>query len=393
MTDKRQRIALLGATGSIGEQALAVARAYAESYEVIALTAGGNWVRLAEQAREFMPDCVVIADKTHYGELKDALADLPIKVYAGDDAICQVAAGGNVDVVINAIVGYAGLPATIAALEAGKKLALANKESLVVAGELVMRLSAENRAPIIPVDSEHSAIFQCLAGETGAIHKLILTASGGPFLHTPTEELAHVTAEEALRHPNWNMGAKITVDSATLMNKGFEVIEAHWLFGMPAERIEVLVHPQSVIHSMVEFADGAIKAQLGTADMKLPIQYALTFPHRLQIDGGERLDFTKFHTLTFSAPDHNRFPALGLAYEALRSGGNACCVLNAANEVAVAAFLAGRIGFNAIPRIAEQTLARATRIAHPTSDDYIASNAEARALAAEIAHSQVLGVR
>ena len=374
------RIALLGSTGSIGEQTLAVVRAWPESFEVAVLTANGNWQRLAEQAREFVPDSVVIANREHYAPLCDALADLPVKVWAGDDAVRQIVQGDGIDTVVNAIVGYAGLEPTVAALGVGKKVALANKESLVVAGALLMRLSAENNAPIIPVDSEHSAIFQCLMGEVSPVGRLILTASGGPFRNTPAAELTGVTPEQALRHPNWTMGPKITIDSATMMNKGFEVIEAHWFFGVAPERIDVLVHPQSVVHSMVEFADGSVKAQLGTPDMRLPIQYALTFPERWEI-AGEKINFAACGGLTFREPDHERFPALGLAYGALRSGGNAGAVLNAANEVAVGAFLAGRIGFCDIPRVIEHTLTKAMFVANPSLDDLRASNTEATAIA------------
>ncbi len=381
----KQRIALLGSTGSIGRQTLDIVQAYSEHFEIVTLTANRNWELLASQARAIEPDSVVIADKSHYNALKEALSDLPIKVYAGDDALQQVVANSQVDTVVNALVGYAGLAPTVAALEAGKKLALANKESLVVAGELVMKLAAEKRAPIVPIDSEHSAIFQCLVGETSPIHKILLTASGGPFLHTPAKELEHVTASEALRHPNWEMGAKITIDSATLLNKGFEVIEARWLFGVDAEQIEVVVHPQSVIHSMVEFADGAIKAQLGTPDMHLPIQYALTFPYRWETTQ-PRFNFSKCSGFSFEQPDTERFPALQLAFEALRKGGNCCCSLNAANEVAVAAFLGGRIGFRDIPRTLEYTVEKAPYIAQPTLEDYRASDAEARNLAQTFLH-------
>lgn len=373
---------MLGSTGSIGEQTLAIARAWPDSFEVITLTSNENWRRLAEQAAEFMPDSVAIANREHYTLLKEALADLPVKVYAGSDAVRQVAAGGNVDTVVNAIVGYAGLEPTVGALEAGKKVALANKESLVVAGDLLMKLSRRHNAPIIPVDSEHSAILQCLTGEVSPVSKIILTASGGPFLDTPAAELRDVTPEQALAHPNWDMGRKISVDSATMMNKGFEVMEAHWLFGIEPERIEVLVHPQSVVHSMVEFADGSVKAQLGTPDMRLPIQYALTFPQRREI-AGERLDFAGCGDLTFHKPDNERFPALGFAYEALRRGGNAGCVLNASNEAAVQAFLDGRIRFTDITEVIENVCAKAQFVPLPTLDDHRAGNAEAAALAEE----------
>lgn len=381
----KMRIALLGSTGSIGVQTLDVVEAWKEEMEVIALTAHRNWELLAEQARHFEPDCVVIADENYYKELSEALADLPIKVYAGAEAVAQVAAASNIDVVVNALVGYAGMLPSLAAVEAGKKLALANKESLVVAGDIIIERALQNRAPIVPIDSEHSAIYQCLVGEVSAPRRLILTASGGPFRRTPAEELYKVSAAEALKHPNWSMGAKITIDSATLVNKGFEVIEAHWLFGMPAERIDVVVHPQSVIHSMVEFEDGAIKAQLGTPDMHLPIQYALRAPLREHSEE-ERFDFLKNPTLTFEQVDNERFPMLSVAYDCLRRGGNAACVMNGANEVAVAAFLRGEIGFMDIPRVICGSLERVDFIGRPTLDDYIATDGVARSVARALLH-------
>lgn len=377
------RIALLGSTGSIGVQTLDIVEAWKEEMEVTALTAHRNWELLAEQARHFEPDCVVIADESHYNELSDALSDLPIKVYAGSEAVAQVAAASNVDVVVNALVGYAGMLPSLSAVEAGKKLALANKESLVVAGDIIIERALQKRVPILPIDSEHSAVYQCLVGEVSAPRRLILTASGGPFRRTPAEELYRVTAAEALKHPNWSMGAKITIDSATLVNKGFEVIEAHWLFGMPADRIDVVVHPQSIIHSMVEFEDGAIKAQLGTPDMHLPIQYALRAPLREHSEE-ERFDFFKNPTLTFEQVDNERFPMLSVAYDCLRRGGNAACVMNGANEVAVAAFLRGEIGFMDIPRVITGALERVDFIARPTLDDYIATDDVARRVAREL---------
>ena len=377
------RIALLGSTGSIGVQTLDIVEAWKEEMEVIALTAHRNWELLAEQARHFEPDCVVIADESHYKELSDALSDLPIKVYAGSEAVSQVAAASNVDVVVNALVGYAGMLPSLSAVEAGKKLALANKESLVVAGDIIIERALQKRVPILPIDSEHSAVYQCLVGEVSAPRRLILTASGGPFRRTPAEELYRVTAAEALKHPNWSMGAKITIDSATLVNKGFEVIEAHWLFGMPADRIDVVVHPQSIIHSMVEFEDGANKAQLGTPDMHLPIQYALRAPLREHSEE-ERFDFFKNPTLTFEQVDNERFPMLSVAYDCLRRGGNAACVMNGANEVAVAAFLRGEIGFMDIPRVITGALERVDFIARPTLDDYIATDGVARRVAREL---------
>lgn len=379
----KQRIALLGSTGSIGVQTLDIVRENPEQFEITALVANRNWEQLAAQAIEFDADCVVIGDEQYYTSLKEALAATDVKVYAGAKAMEEVAAASNVDVVVNALVGYAGLLPTVAAVKQGKKIALANKETLVVGGELVMRLAAEHRAPILPVDSEHSAIFQCLVGEQSPLRRLILTASGGAFRDTPIEDLGRMTATEALRHPNWSMGAKITIDCATMVNKGFEVIEARWLFGTPADQISVLIHPQSIVHSMVEFEDGAIKAQLGTPDMHLPISYALSFPERKNRPT-ERFDFLANPQLTFREVDRVKYPALDVAYDCLRRGGTAACTMNGANEVAVAAFLAGRIGFLDIVRSIEQSLARATFIAHPTLDDYALADAETRALAREI---------
>lgn len=379
----KQRIALLGSTGSIGVQTLDIVRENPEQFEITALVANRNWEQLAAQAIEFDADCVVIGDEQYYTSLKEALATTDVKVYAGAKAMEEVAAASNVDVVVNALVGYAGLLPTVAAVKQGKKIALANKETLVVGGELVMRLAAEHRAPILPVDSEHSAIFQCLVGEQSPVRRLILTASGGAFRDTPIEKLGAMTAAEALRHPNWSMGAKITIDCATMVNKGFEVIEARWLFGTPADQISVLIHPQSIVHSMVEFEDGAIKAQLGTPDMHLPISYALSFPERKNRPT-ERFDFLANPQLTFREVDRVKYPALDVAYDCLRRGGTAACTMNGANEVAVAAFLAGRIGFLDIVRSIEQSLARATFIARPTLDDYALADTEARALAREI---------
>ena len=379
----KQRIALLGSTGSIGVQTLDIVRENPEQFEITALVANRNWEQLAAQAIEFDADCVVIGDEQYYTPLKEALAATDVKVYAGAKAMEEVAAASNVDVVVNSLVGYAGLLPTVAAVKQGKKIALANKETLVVGGELVMRLAEEHRAPILPVDSEHSAIFQCLVGEQSPVRRLILTASGGAFRDTPIEQLGAMTAAEALRHPNWSMGAKITIDCATMVNKGFEVIEARWLFGTPADQISVLIHPQSIVHSMVEFEDGAIKAQLGTPDMHLPISYALSFPERKNRPT-ERFDFLANPQLTFREVDRVKYPALDVAYDCLRRGGTAACTMNGANEVAVAAFLAGKIGYLDIVRSIEQSLARATFIAQPTLDDYAHSDAEARALAREI---------
>ena len=379
-----KQLAILGSTGSIGKQALDVVSKHSDEYEVQLLTANDNWQELARQARQFAPDAVVIANEAHYAALKDALADKPVKVYAGSDAINQCAAAKPVDIVLNAIVGFAGLTPTINAIKAGKVVALANKESLVVAGELVNRLVAMHNAAIIPVDSEHSAIFQCLSGEVGnEVEKIILTASGGPFRLTPAEQLARVTKDDAMRHPVWSMGAKITIDSATMMNKGFEVIEAKWLFGVPVEDIEVVVHPQSLVHSMVQFADGAVKAQLGMPDMRIPIQYALSYPDRIPTDC-ERLDFTRHGTLTFERPDTDKFRNLGLAYEAMRRGGNIPCALNAANEVAVHAFLHDRIGFMAMSDLLEEVLAKTRHIASPTLEDYMETDRMTRIMTQEL---------
>ena len=383
MTQSKQRLAVLGSTGSIGTQTLDIVRRYGDRFEITPLSAHSNWKKLVEQAVEFTPDNVVIADKTHYTAVRDALADHPVKVYAGSDALEQVVCSEQVDTVVMALVGYSGLFPTVSALKHGKKVALANKECLVVAGEIVTRLSAEHRAPIIPVDSEHSAIFQCLTGEHSAVEKVILTASGGPFLHRPAEELERVSVEEALNHPSWCMGAKVTIDSASLMNKGFEVIEARWLFGLRPEQIDVVIHPRSVIHSMVQFGDGAVKAQIGTPDMHLPIQYALTFPQRLPLQG-PRIDFCKLGCLEFFEPDPMRFPNLALAFECLRRGGNAGAVLNAANEVAVAAFLDRKIRFTDIARINEETLGRTTLRECVSLEEYRRTDREARQTALSI---------
>ena len=377
-----KRIAILGSTGSIGTQTLDVVREHADEYEAYALTAGHNAELLIAQAREFHPEVVVIADESRYETVREALADLPIKVWAGAEAIGDAASLPDVDVVVTAMVGFAGLRPTVAAIEAGKTIALANKETLVVAGELITELAVKHRAPILPVDSEHSAIFQCLVGEDGnAIDKILLTASGGPFRTTPIEELAGVTAARALKHPNWEMGAKITIDSATMMNKGFEMIEAKWLFGIEPERIEVLVHPESIVHSAVQLADGGVKAQLGVPDMRLPIQYALSFPRRLSLSG-ERLDLAALGRLTFEHPDFDKFDCLRIAYEAIAAGGNLPCVVNAANEVANAAFRRGAVGFLDIPRLIRRAMADATRCQRASLSDFLASDAEVRRLVA-----------
>ncbi len=378
----KQRLAILGSTGSIGVQTLDIARENPERFEVRILTARRNWEQLARQAREFDADTVVIADKQHYRSLCEALEGTDTKVYAGEEAVAQVAAGGDSDVVVNALVGYAGLAPTVAAIGARKKLALANKESLVVGGACVMPLARERRAPVIPIDSEHSAIFQCLLGERAPVRRLIITCSGGAFRDIPREELAHVTVEQALRHPQWHMGAKITIDSSTLVNKGFEVIEAHWLFGTPADRISVVMHPQSIVHSMVEFEDGAIKAQLGSPDMRMPISFALMYPDRAKRPA-ERFSFVEHPQLSFAEVDGAKYPALGIAYECLRRGGTAACTMNGANEVAVAAFLDRKCAWLDIVRTIEHALQHASFVARPSLDDYAAVDAEARRLAAE----------
>ena len=379
----KQTVAILGSTGSIGTQTLDVIDRHSELFEVYALTAHSNIDLLVKQARIYRPEVVAIADERHYKTLREALDGLPIKVFAGADSICQIAAMSPIDTVVTAMVGYSGLLPTVKAIEAGKKIALANKETLVVAGELVTDLALRNRVDIVPIDSEHSAIFQCLVGENeNSVEKLILTASGGAFRDTPKDDLRLATAADALRHPTWKMGAKITIDSATMMNKGFEVIEARWLFDIPIDKIEVIIHPQSIVHSMVQFCDGSIKAQLGQPDMRHPIQYALTFPDRLDAQV-ERANLADIHQLTFEKPDYEKFRNLRLAYDALRRGGNIPCILNAANEVAVDAFLKGKIGFFAMSDIIEQTISETAFISSPTLDDYIATDREARARTSE----------
>lgn len=380
----RKQIAILGSTGSIGSQALQVIEEHPDKYEAYVLTANNRVEELIAQARKFNPEIVVIANEAKYPQLKEALADLPIKVYAGADAICQVVQEKAVDMVLTAMVGYAGLRPTINAIRARKAIALANKETLVVAGDLINDLARVNGTPILPVDSEHSAVFQCLAGEVGnKIEKVILTASGGPFRTFSYEQLKTVTKAQALHHPNWEMGAKITIDSASMMNKGFEVIEAKWLFGVKPEQIEVVVHPQSVIHSMVQFEDGAIKAQLGMPDMRLPIQYAFSYPDRLHASF-PRLDFSKCTELTFEQPDTTRFRNLALAYEALHRGGNMPCIVNAANEVCVAAFLNEQVSFLGMSEVIEKTMGRVAFLPKPTYDDYVSTDTEARRIASEL---------
>ncbi|MBO5584481.1 MAG: 1-deoxy-D-xylulose-5-phosphate reductoisomerase [Prevotella sp.] len=384
---EKQQICILGSTGSIGTQALDVIAQHGDRYEVYALTANSRWQQLAQQARRFSPAAVVIADDTYYNNLREALADLPdIKVYAGSKALDEIVEAAPIDMVLTAMVGYAGLSPTIHAIRARKKICLANKETLVVAGELICSLAQQHRVPILPVDSEHSAIFQSLVGEgDNEVEKLLLTCSGGPFRNFSQQQLKTVTAADALRHPTWQMGAKITIDSATLMNKGFEVIEARWLFGVPAEKIQVLVHPQSIVHSAVQFCDGSVKAQLGVPDMRLPIQYAFSFPERLHLDG-DRLDLFRAHDLQFIEPDMQKFRCLQMAYESLRQGGNMPCIVNAANEVANEAFRKGLCSFTEIADSIEKTMHKATFSATADYDTYVASDAEARRVAAELLH-------
>lgn len=380
----RKRIAIFGSTGSIGTQALDVVRSHADMFEVEILTAQTNDELLLKQALEFNPNAVVIGDETKYSKLKDALASTGIKVFTGEAALEEVADFDSYDIMLAAIVGFAGLKPTLKAVAKGKVVALANKETLVVAGDIVMQKAVENRAPVIPVDSEHSAIFQCLVGEArNPIEKIILTASGGPFLGKKPNFLVNVKRDHALQHPNWSMGAKISIDSATLMNKGLEMIEAKWLFNLRPDQIEVLVHPQSIIHSMVQFEDGSIKAQMGLPDMKLPIQYALGFPGRIKNDF-PRMNFKKYPTLSFEEPDFKTFRNLGLAIEAMKRGGNMPCILNAANEIAVWAFLKNRIGFLDITAVVEKTMEKINFIETPTLEEYFDSDGEARNFAASI---------
>ena len=381
---KKQQICILGSTGSIGTQALDVIEQHPDRYEAYCLTANNRVDELAAQARKFNPAAVVIANEAHYDRLKQLLADMPdIKVYAGADALCQIVEAGPIDMVLTAMVGFSGLAPTIHAIKARKKICLANKETLVVAGELVCRLAAENRVPILPVDSEHSAIFQSIVGEgDNPIEKILLTASGGPFRKFTLDQMRDVTAADALKHPTWAMGAKITIDSASMMNKGFEVIEAKWLFGVPADKIQVLVHPQSIVHSAVQFVDGAVKAQLGVPDMRLPIQYAFSFPDRLPLNG-DRLDLFK-QPLEFFEPDLEKFRCLALAFESIKRGGNMPCIVNAANEVVNEGFRKGRCSFLGMGEIIEKTMAKATFSATPDYDTYIATDAEARRIAAEL---------
>lgn len=380
----KKKIAILGSTGSIGTQALEVIAAHPDVFEVEVLTAQQNADLLIEQSRKFNPNAVVIGDDTHYEKVKAALLPLDIKVYAGENALASVVQMDSIDLVLTALVGYSGLKPTIKAIEAGKNIALANKETLVVAGELITRLAREKGVNIYPVDSEHSAIFQCLAGEFhNPIEKIILTASGGPFRGKKKHELMKVTKAQALKHPNWTMGAKVTIDSASLMNKGLEVIEAKWLFGLKPEQVEVVVHPQSIIHSLVQFEDGSIKAQLGLPDMRLPIQYAMGYPNRLKSEL-PRFDFAQYPALTFEKPDTETFRNLALAFEAMGRGGNMPCVLNAANEIAVQEFLQDRIGFLEMSDVVERCLSKMDYIASPAFEDYVNTDKETRIKAKEL---------
>lgn len=382
---KKQQICILGSTGSIGTQALDVIEQHSDLYEVYCLTANNRVQELAEQARKFHPAAVVIANEARYEELKDMLSDEPdIKVYAGAQALCDIVQAEPIDMVLASMVGFSGLEPTIHAIKARKKICLANKETLVVAGELICNFAQEYHVPILPVDSEHSAIFQSLVGEgDNEVEKILLTCSGGPFRNYTHEQLEKVTAADALKHPTWDMGAKITIDSASLMNKGFEVTEAKWLFGVPADKIEVLIHPQSVVHSAVQFVDGAVKAQLGVPDMRLPIQYAFSFPQRLHLNG-DRLDLFKTQDLQFFKPDYQKFKCLQLAFDAIRKGGNMSCIVNAANEIVNAGFRKGECGFLQMADIIEETMAKATFDSNPDLDVYLQTDAEARRIATEL---------
>lgn len=378
----KRNIAILGSTGSIGTQALDVVREHQDQFETYALTANNNAELLIKQAKEFLPEVVVIANEDKYKLVKDALLHLPIKVWTGSESIAQVVESEPINIVLTAMVGYSGLKPTINAIKAGKAIALANKETLVVAGELITTLAIENKVPILPVDSEHSAIFQCLTGERSPIEKILLTASGGPFRNHTKEQLQKVTKKEALKHPNWDMGAKVTIDSASLMNKGLEMIEAKWLFEVNPEQIEVVVHPQSIIHSMVQFEDSSIIAQLGLPNMHLPIQYALAYPNRLK-SNFERLDFFKLKSMTFEKPDTDRFRNLAFAFEAARTKGNMACIMNAANEIAVSAFLQDKVGFIEMSDIIEKTMQKTCFVSTPTYEDYVQTDMEARHIALE----------
>ena len=382
MEENKRRIAILGSTGSIGTQALDVVSHHPELFQVEMLSAGSNASLLIEQARKFNPNAVVICNKDKYAEVKKALDPLDIKVFAGVESAGDLAGGSNVDIVLAAMVGFSGLAPTISAMKKGKVIALANKETLVAAGSIITRLSREYNSPLIPVDSEHSAVFQCLQGERAQVEKVLLTASGGPFFNLPKEDFEKITVEQALNHPNWKMGNKVTIDSASMMNKGLEIMEAAWLFNIPAEKIEVVVHPQSIIHSMVQFTDGGIKAQLGYPDMRVPIQYALSYPYRISLDT-KRLSFAELGQLTFFAPDLEKFPCLRIAYESFKKGGNIPCAMNAANEVAVAAFLRGQIRFTQIPQIIEKTIEKCNFVSSPGIEDIFETDKTSKIVAEE----------
>ncbi len=383
MEENKRRIAILGSTGSIGTQALDVISRHPDLFQVEMLSAGSNAELLIAQARQFNPNAVVICNKDKYAQVKTALDPLDIKVFAGVESAGELSGGSNVDIVLAAMVGFSGLAPTISAIKKGKVIALANKETLVAAGSIVTRLAKENGSPILPVDSEHSAIFQCLQGERAQIEKLLLTASGGPFFNLPAEKFNDITVEQALNHPNWKMGSKVTIDSASMMNKGLEIMEAAWLFNIPVEKIEVVVHPQSIIHSMVQFSDGSIKAQIGHPDMRVPIQYALSYPYRIDLDT-RRLSFADLGQLTFFAPDLEKFPCLRIAYHAFKKGGNIPCAMNAANEVAVASFLKGEIKFTQIPVVIEKTLEKCNFVASPSVEDIFATDKESKVRAEEL---------
>ena len=382
MEENKRRIAILGSTGSIGTQALDVVSHHPELFQVEMLSAGSNASLLIEQARKFNPNAVVICNKDKYAEVKEALDPLDIKVFAGVESAGDLAGGSNVDIVLAAMVGFSGLAPTISAMKKGKVIALANKETLVAAGSIITRLSREYNSPLIPVDSEHSAVFQCLQGEKAQVEKVLLTASGGPFFNLPKEDFEKITVEQALNHPNWKMGNKVTIDSASMMNKGLEIMEAAWLFNIPADKIEVVVHPQSIIHSMVQFTDGGIKAQLGYPDMRVPIQYALSYPYRISLDT-KRLSFAELGQLTFFAPDLEKFPCLRIAYESFKKGGNIPCAMNAANEVAVAAFLRGQIRFTQIPQIIEKTIEKCNFVSSPGIEDIFETDKTSKIVAEE----------
>lgn len=381
--EQKRRIAILGSTGSIGTQALDVISHHPDLFQVEMLSAGSNAELLIAQARKFNPNAVVICNKDKYKEVKDALEPLDIKVFAGVESAGDLAGGNNVDIVLASMVGFSGLAPTISAMKKGKVIALANKETLVAAGSIISRLSRECGSPLIPVDSEHSAIFQSLQGERAQIEKLLLTASGGPFFNLPAEKFNDITVEQALNHPNWKMGSKVTIDSASMMNKGLEIMEAAWLFNIPVEKIEVVVHPQSIIHSMVQFTDGSIKAQLGYPDMRVPIQYALSYPNRIDLDT-KRISFPELKQLTFFSPDLEKFPCLRIAYDSFKKGGNIPCAMNAANEVAVASFLRGEIKFTQIPLVIEKTLEKCNFVASPSVEDIFSTDRQSKERAQEV---------